>query len=362
MKWQDLRRFEIMCTVVFACFLQIGCQEQAAPAPLRTEGLLEAPAAKERVPEIKFEKVVHDFGKIGPGTKNVCEFKFTNAGDGLLKIKRVTKTCGCTPYTLNKKQYAPGENGTLKVRYNASRRASLITKRLYVHSNDKANPKVQLTVKGRITERVHCEPKRLNLLFDKENVGCPEIMLRSLDNQPFSIKGFKSKGQFASTEDSITADFDPQVTATEFVLQPKVNMGKLRRGLSGKIEITVASPGTSVITIPFKVLPRFKIEPRSISIFNAQAGKPVTREVWIVSNYDEDFEIESTSSQKGTIKVLSQERKEKHCKLELEITPPAAESKKKFFTDTLIVNMKDGKKLKITCRGYYAKEASKPSG
>ena len=351
MRCQGLRRFIIMCIAFFVCFLQVGCQEQAA----------QVPAAKVLAPQIKFENVVCDLGKIGPGTKNVCDFKFTNVGDGLLRIKRVTKTCGCTPFTLKKKEYAPGESGTLKVKYNAGSRAGATTKRLKVYSNDEANPEIQLTIKGRIAEMVSYEPKKLKLVLKKENAGCPEITLKSVDDRPFSIKGFKTTGRFKSTENSITADYDPSVKATEFVIQPKVDMTKLRRGRSGRVAITLAYPESHVISIPFKVLPKFKIDPRSISIFNARAGEPVTREVWIVNNYDEDFEIESTSSQKGAIKVLSQEREDKRCKFKLEITPPAATSKKKVFTDTLFVNIKDGEKLKISCRGYYAKEASKSS-
>jgi len=349
-----------MCIAAFVCFLQVGCQEQAAQVPGEAEELVEAPAEGETAPQIKFENVVCDLGKIGPGTKNVCDFKFTNLGDDLLIIKRVSKTCGCTPFTLKKKEYAPGESGTLKVRYNASSRAGRITKHLQVYSNDEANPKIQLTVKGRIAEIISYEPKKLKLVL-KENAICPEITLKSIDDRPFSIKGFKTTGRFKSTENSITADYDSSVKATEFVIQPKVDVAKLRRGTSGRIAITLACPQNYVVSIPFKVLPKFKIDPRSISIFNARAGEPVTREVWIVNNYDEDFEIESTSSQKGAIKVLSQEREGNRYKFGLEITPPAAEGKKKVFTDTLFVNIKNGEKLKISCRGYYAKEASKSS-
>ncbi|UCE98983.1 MAG: DUF1573 domain-containing protein [Planctomycetota bacterium] len=361
MKCQGLRRFEIMCIVAFVCFLQIGCQEQTAPVPSEREELLEAPVVEVLAPQIQFEDVVCDLGEIGPGTKNVCNFKFTSVGDGLLKIKNISKTCGCTPFTLKKREYAPGESGTLKVSYNASSRAGPITKHLRVYSNDKANPEIKLTVKGRITEVVSYEPKKLNLVLNKENAVCPEITIRSLDAQPFSIKGFKTTGRFKSTENSITADYNPSVKATEFVIQPKVDVGKLKRGTSGRLSITLACPQKHVISIPFKVLPKFKVDPRSISIFNAEAGKSVTREVWIVNNYGEDFEIESTSSQKGSIKVLSQEKEDKHCKFELEITPPTAKGKKKVFTDVLFVNMKDGEELKINCRGYYTREASSSS-
>jgi hypothetical protein len=84
--------------------------------------------------------------------------------------------------------------------------------------------------------------------------------------------------------------------------------------------------------------------------------KPITREMWVLNNYGEDFEIESTSSQEGTIKVLSQEKIENRYKLMLEITPTAGEkSRRAFFTDTLFINIKGGEKLKVICRMFIRK-------
>ena len=62
------------------------------------------------------------------------------------------------------------------------------------------------------------------------------------------------------------------------------------------------------------------------------------------------------SSQKGIIKVLGQERINNRYKFELQITPPAAGGKQKTFTDVFGVNIKDGKKLEIACRGFYSKK------
>jgi hypothetical protein len=115
-----------------------------------------------------------------------------------------------------------------------------------------------------------------------------------------------------------------------------------------------------VISIPFEVLPRFKITPPSIIVYKAELEKPVTREVWILSNYDEDFEVESTSAQEGTIKVLSQEKIDNRYKFELEITPPATEKGQKgFFTDVFFVNIKGGERLTIACRMFYLRKAEK---
>ena len=80
--------------------LSIGMQQSA----LADEVLL---------PRISFEKTVCDLGDIGQGTKNECEFRFTNTGRGLLKIGKISRTCGCTVFKLDKKEYAPNETGTM---------------------------------------------------------------------------------------------------------------------------------------------------------------------------------------------------------------------------------------------------------
>ena len=40
-------------------------------------------------PSISFEKYVHDYGEIPPKSNNKCEFKFTNVGNKVLKIKKI---------------------------------------------------------------------------------------------------------------------------------------------------------------------------------------------------------------------------------------------------------------------------------
>ena len=57
-----------------------------------------ASAAEGILPKISFEKTVCDLGDVGQGTKNTCESKFTNTGQGLLKIGKISRTCGCVNY------------------------------------------------------------------------------------------------------------------------------------------------------------------------------------------------------------------------------------------------------------------------
>ena len=353
--------------VCYVLLLQPCCQQNTfATAEPKTTPQITVPSAapaevqdlpaNRKGPQITFEKLVYDFGSVGANTKNACEFNFTNTGDDLLKITEVSKTCGCTPYTLDKKEYAPGESGTLKVTYNVGRHPGSTEKHIYVSSNDNANPKIQLTVKANASLKVDYEPRTLNLSLKNENAACPQITIKNLDNQPFALKSFKS------TNDTITADYNESEKKTIFVLQPKVDMAKLHKTTSGRIDIALTHPTVDKITIPFTVLQEFDISPAKIIILKAEPEKPLTREIWVISNYNEDFEIESVSTQSNIIKVLTREKIGNRYKFELEITPPLPEANQRVFKDTLFVNIKGGQKLELPCTGFYLKTPAKSQG
>ena len=322
------------------------------PAPKRPQP---AAQSQRQGPEITFEKLMHDFGDVAPGTTNTYEFKFTNTGNALLKIGKIKCTCGCTVVRLIKKEYAPGESGALKIMYSVGSRPGPARKTCSVPSNDTKKRTVTLTVKVRIAMKVEHQPERLNLLLNKENAGCPEITLTSRDNQPFAVTRFKSTG------DSITADFDPSVKATKFVLKPKVDIEKLRKGLRGRVEIDLTHPECKKIMVVFDTLAEFKVDPRIVYVREAEPQKPVTKKVWVFSNYSEDFEVESTSSKKGTVKVLTQKKVRNGYELELQITPPDTKAKRRVFTDVFSVKIKGGRQLQITCYGIYSRKGAKAS-
>ncbi|MCJ7693061.1 MAG: DUF1573 domain-containing protein [Sedimentisphaerales bacterium] len=345
----------VILMVIGGFLYSAGAQEQPQaqkPAPETEAGSEQAEMPEVVVlgPKIKVENPTHDFGKMGPGSKNKCEFRFKNVGDDVLKISKVTKTCGCTVPQLSKKEYEPGESGTVKVTYSASKRAGAVKKHLYIQSNDKSNPKVTLAIKGEVENKIGIEPKSLKLTLKDENAGCPPITITSLDKKPFSIKKIKSTGN------CIFAEFDPSEEAEKFVLKPEVSIAKLQKNPNGRIDIELTHPSTDRVTVNYNLLSRFKVDPPKIIVFNAEPNKPTKKEVWILNNYGEDFEIESASSEKGIIKILSQEKVDGRYKFELEITPPETEDLRKIFTDELTVRIKDGEKLRVTCRGFFSRK------
>jgi hypothetical protein len=314
------------------------------------------PDADKGGAKITFEKLVHDFGEISSKTSNTCEFKFTNTGNSLLKIGEIKCPCGCTAAELAKKEYVPGESGAVKVTYRASSGPATIAKSCTVPSNDKSKPVVVLGIKAEIALKVEHKPERLNLLLRGKNAGCPEITLTSLDKQPFAITGFKSTGE------SITAEYDPLEKKTKFALKPKVDITKLRKGMRGRIEISLTHPECEKVGITFDTVPEFKMDPRVLYIPDVEPEKQVTKEVRVLSNYNEDFEVESTSCKKGTVKVLTQKKVESGYQFELQMTPPAVKTKRAVFTDVFYVKVKGGPQLQVTCWGRYAKQSTKPSG
>lgn len=69
--------------------------------------------------EIKFDKVIHNFGNFSEATPvQKTTFTFTNVGDKPLIINQAIASCGCTVPTYTKTPIAPGQKGQITVTYN----------------------------------------------------------------------------------------------------------------------------------------------------------------------------------------------------------------------------------------------------
>jgi hypothetical protein len=325
----------------------------AAPAVESSAEGQQTPALPEPngpPPKIIFEQPVHDFGLVAPDSTQDCEFNFKNEGVGLLKIKDISKTCGCTVFTLEKKEYAPGEKGTLKVQLHADKGIGARTRHLYVFSNDPVNQKVELTIKASIAQKVVFEPDRLEYKLKGDNAGVAELTIRSLDDQPFAIT------KFDATAEAVTVNFDPVQKAAKFILQTKIDPNKMGASSNGRVEIALTHPECPSITVPFSVLARFRVDPPAINVLNAEPGEKIQRELWVLDNYDEDFEIASVVSGQNIVKVVGQEKLGHRYKLNIEIMPPESKGAAKMFTDTLSLTTKDGEKINVTCRVFFRRQ------
>lgn len=99
---------------------------------------------------LKFNKEVHDFGKLSEGPLATYNFEVSNTGTAPVVISNAMASCGCTTPEFSKDAIMPGGKSVIKVGYNTSGRPGAFTKTITVTSNAE-NSSVVLTIKGEVT-------------------------------------------------------------------------------------------------------------------------------------------------------------------------------------------------------------------
>lgn len=97
--------------------------------------------------KLKFNKMVHDFGKIKEGPVAVYNFEVTNTGTAPVVITDARASCGCTTPEWSKEPIMPGATKNIKVGYNTDGRPNAFDKTITVISNAE-NANEVLKIKG----------------------------------------------------------------------------------------------------------------------------------------------------------------------------------------------------------------------
>ena len=121
--------------------------------PQKTSVNVSTHQSGEKVAEIKFDTLTHDFGSFSESDPVVsCEFGFTNVGTAPLVIHQAISSCGCTVPDYTKSPIKPGERGAIKVTYNGKGKfQGPFRKVITVRSNAAENNKVNLFIQGTMT-------------------------------------------------------------------------------------------------------------------------------------------------------------------------------------------------------------------
>ena len=103
--------------------------------------------------EIKFDKVLHDFGKFSEDTPvQECTFTFTNVGKAPLIINQAVASCGCTIPSYSKQPIAPGQKGEIKVQYNGKGKFPGHFKKTITVRTNGVPEMTRLNIEGDMTE------------------------------------------------------------------------------------------------------------------------------------------------------------------------------------------------------------------
>jgi len=85
-------------------------------------------------PRLRVDRLQHDFGAVGQEQELETSFEYTNEGDAPLEGIRAVGDCGCYGVTISKEKLAPGESGTLQVKFRTLRFSGHVSKRLKIVS------------------------------------------------------------------------------------------------------------------------------------------------------------------------------------------------------------------------------------
>jgi len=142
----------VLLFVAVAATSLTSCNESASAKI--DEANLTAAANRESVeaeyPVMTFNEPEYDFGTVSEGTVVEKEYTFKNTGDSDLVIVNAKGSCGCTVPTWTKKPVAPGEEGTVLVKFNTSGKPDAQSKAVTSTTNTEAGQEV-IIIKGFVT-------------------------------------------------------------------------------------------------------------------------------------------------------------------------------------------------------------------
>jgi len=148
------RIFTLITYIAFSLLFIFTAQS----LPLR--GITTTIALAGSGPSIYFPEDSWDFGEITPDELPAHIFEFKNIGDEVLIIKEAKVSCeSCVDPLISTKELNPGDSAELKITVNSLDMIGRFTKRIYVESNDPANPRVVVTVSGFIKAQPQPQPQ-----------------------------------------------------------------------------------------------------------------------------------------------------------------------------------------------------------
>ncbi len=116
-------------------------------------------AAQNR-PKLVVEEKVIDLGEVPQGVVKDVRFELRNEGSGLLTVKSVRPTCGCTVAEYDK-EIPAGGTGSVRAKLDTTGFKGAISKSILVMTDDLADPTMTLAIKAVVLPYIEVMPRAL---------------------------------------------------------------------------------------------------------------------------------------------------------------------------------------------------------
>lgn len=249
-------------------------------------------------PDMKFDVMEHDFGKIDDSGPVEFDFRFTNKGAGLLKIGNVQTTCGCTVPTLERKEYSGDESGVIKVRFDPKHKSGPQTKVITVETNDRSQPRIQLTIKSDIQPLVKMDPQFVSMEPIEKGKTLAKLVTVTGRAKDFTVTLAKAEPadifqtRIVETKDVVVDKIPQRQSVVEISLKPGAPVG--RHNASVMILTNEVKAGEMKLGVSAEVLGDLQVNPARISLGVPMVGADFSGEVKIVHKSAKPFKIRGT--------------------------------------------------------------------
>ena len=154
------------------------------------------PAVEGGVPKLVVPERIYDFGSMRDTETLVHDFILRNEGTGVLEIKNVRASCGCTTTELEKDKLDPGEEIKINAKVNLSGRQGKQVKAVTVTTNDPETASVQLRMEGMVTASINADPDRVNFgeIRDDDPREAVVNITSTVDDLSFAVQSAEVKG------------------------------------------------------------------------------------------------------------------------------------------------------------------------
>jgi hypothetical protein len=287
---------------------------EAAPAPAQPKivepdlkatttydtTMSEAPAAQPAaevtapveggVPVISSPEPVYNFGEMDNTLEVKHDFVVKNTGNGVLEIKDVKTSCGCTVAALKKKSLNPGEETQVSATFKLQGKQGPQTKTITVTSNDPATAAYQLKIEGTALAAVAIEPKTLafGMIEDDQPKTLTATITATKPELSFKITGVESTSQdFEIAQKEVTAGKSYEVSATL--------KGGLKPGnYSTRIQIKTDHPEHSTLMVSAfaQVVGALRVSPDRIQLrYSDEPGKVMNMQMQVSGGRVKTFTV-----------------------------------------------------------------------
>ncbi len=259
-------------------------------------------SAAAPAPDIHFEELEHDFGKINQDEKHTHVFKFRNMGDATLKIEKVNTSCGCTVTSVSRNEIPPKETGEIEVQFDSGSFEDEVTKTIYVYSNDPDEATTNLKIKATIHTVISVKPRLIYFgKIDKGQSAARDAKVY-INEEGVKIKGVESTSEYLSARllnpdweqnknvaSSGSDDEAKKYSILEVKLSPDAKVGRF----SDRIKISTDSPKKPLlyVSVQAEVLGEVRLQPQTLSFGAVPKDSTAIRKITITKVKEKTLKI-----------------------------------------------------------------------